>query len=120
MEKSKGKGKFKGFAINILVTLVFGLVYFYFELPAINLHDKEFYGFFFLVSAVYCVMSFITSGIYKVTEHGQFFANIKKTCFIPFILCVALLALLLLGSLASSVVFRAGSYTCLLYTSRCV
>ncbi len=86
MSEPKRKGGAKGFLANILVTLVFGLVYFYLELPAINLHDKNFYGFFFLMAAVYCVMAFITSGIYKVTQHGEFFASIKKTCFLPFIL----------------------------------
>lgn len=114
MSEPKRKGGAKGFLANILVTLVFGLVYFYLELPAINLHDKNFYGFFFLMAAVYCVMAFITSGIYKVTQHGEFFANIKKTCFLPFILCVTLLVLLGVGTLASSVVFRAGAYTDLL------
>ncbi len=114
MSEPKRKGGAKGFLANILVTLVFGLVYFYLELPAINLHDKNFYGFFFLMAAVYCVMAFITSGIYKVTQHGEFFASIKKTCFLPFILCVALLVLLGVGTLASSVVFRAGAYTDLL------
>ena len=114
MSEPKRKGGVKGFLANILVTLIFGLVYFYFELPAINLHDKNFYGFFFLMAAVYCVMAFITSGIYKVTQHGEFFASIKKTCFLPFVLCVALLVLLGVGTLASSVVFRAGAYTELL------
>lgn len=114
MENAKKKSRFKGYMINILVTLVFGFLYFYFNLPAINLHDKDFYGFFFMMSAVYCITAFITSGIYKVTQHGEFFASIKKTCFLPFIFCVALVALLILGSLASSVIFRAGAYTELL------
>ena len=39
--------------INLAVTLVFGLVYFYVELPAINLHAEEFYVFVFLLCAVY-------------------------------------------------------------------
>ena len=34
---------------NLLVTLVFGLVYFYLELPALNLHAEEFYVFVFLL-----------------------------------------------------------------------
>ena len=34
---------------NLAVTLVFGLVYFYLELPALNLHAEEFYIFAFLV-----------------------------------------------------------------------
>ena len=44
----------KRIAINSLVTLLVGAVYFYLELPAINLHTEEFYGFVLLLCAVYC------------------------------------------------------------------
>ena len=48
--------------INLGVTLLFGLGYFYFELPALNFHAEEFYVFLFLLCAVYCVCAVITSG----------------------------------------------------------
>lgn len=114
MENNQKKRGFGRIAINLLVTLVFGLVYFYLELPAINLHDKNFYGFFFLMSAVYCVTALVTSGVYKFVQQGEFFASIKQACLLPFILCVLLLVLMVGGSLMSSVVFRASSYTELL------
>ena len=114
MENNQKKRGFGRIAINLLVTLVFGLVYFYLELPAINLHDKNFYGFFFLMSAVYCVTALVTSGVYKFVQQGEFFASIKQACLLPFILCVLLLILMAGGSLMSSVVFRASSYTELL------
>ena len=41
MENKRKKSGVGRIAINLLVTLAFGLVYFYFELPAINLHDKN-------------------------------------------------------------------------------
>ena len=50
--------------INLAVTLVFGLGYFYFELPAINFHAEEFYVFLFLLCAVYCVCAVVTSGFH--------------------------------------------------------
>ncbi len=114
MENNRKKSGFGRIVINLLVTLVFGLVYFYLELPAINLHDKNFYGFFFLMSAVYCVTALITSGVYKFVQQGEFFSSIKQACLLPFILCVLLLVLMAGGSLMSSVVFRAASYTELL------
>ena len=40
--------------INIAVTALVGLVYFYVELPALNPHAEEFYFFVFLLCAVYC------------------------------------------------------------------
>ena len=114
MENKRNKSGVGRIAINLLVTLAFGLVYFYFELPAINLHDKNFYGFFFLMSAVYCVTALVTSGVYKFVQQGEFFSSIKQACLLPFILCVLLLVLMLGGSLMSSVIFRASSYTELL------
>ncbi len=52
--------------INLAVTLVFGLAYFYVELPAINLHAEEFYVFAFLLCAVYCACAVVTSGFVKI------------------------------------------------------
>lgn len=36
-------------AVNTLVTLLVGAVFFYVQLPAINLHAEEFYGFVLLL-----------------------------------------------------------------------
>ena len=47
-------GKAGRIAVNLVVTLVVGLVYFYVSLPAVNLHAEEFYGFIFLLCLVYC------------------------------------------------------------------
>lgn len=48
--------------ISLLVTLVFGALYFYIKLPAINLHATEFYTFVFLTCAVYCVCNLVVTG----------------------------------------------------------
>ena len=48
MEKRNSDGKAKRTLINLLITLLIGLVYFYFKLPAINLQDRAFYSFFIL------------------------------------------------------------------------
>ncbi len=53
-------------AVNLLITLIVGILYFYFELPAINLKDPSFYGFLFILAAVYCVLTVISHGLYKV------------------------------------------------------
>ena len=41
----------KRIAVNALITLLVGAVYFYLELPPINLHAEEFYGFILLLCA---------------------------------------------------------------------
>lgn len=96
-------------AINLAVTLIVGLVYYYVSLPALNLQAEEFYGFVFLLCLVYCVCAVITSGFQGEGAKG-YFTFVKKQCKIPFFLVLALVVVGLVGSLTSWVVLRAGSY----------
>ena len=95
------------------MTLLFGLGYFYFELPALNFHAEEFYVFVFLLCAVYCVCAVLTSGFQGEGVKG-YFGFVKKQCTIPFLVLVALIAAIIIGGLTSWVVIRAGSYSKLL------
>ena len=99
--------------INLGVTLLFGLGYFYFELPALNFHAEEFYVFVFLLCAVYCVCAVLTSGFQGEGVKG-YFGFVKKQCTIPFLVLVALIAAIIIGGPTSWVVIRAGSYSKLL------
>ena len=99
--------------INLGVTLLFGLGYFYFELPALNFHAEEFYVFVFLLCAVYCVCAVLTSGFQGEGVKG-YFGFVKKQFTIPFLVLVALIAAIIIGGLTSWVVIRAGSYSKLL------
>jgi len=99
--------------LNIAVTVVFGLVYFYLELPALNLHAEEFYVFLFLLCAVYCVCAVFTSGFQGEGVKG-YFGFVKKQCAIPALAFVALMAVIAVGAVSSWVVLRAGSYSRLL------
>lgn len=56
------KPKLKSILINLLITLAVAAVAFYVTLPAINIHSKDFYGFVFLILAVYIVLSLLTAG----------------------------------------------------------
>ena len=99
--------------LNIAVTLVFGAVYFYLELPALNPHAEEFYVFVFLLCAVYCVCAVFTSGFQGEGVKG-YFGFVKKQCTVPFLVFLALIAAIAVGSLTSWVVLRAGAYSELL------
>lgn len=99
--------------VNLLVTLVFGLVYFYLELPALNFQAKEFYVFIFLLCAVYCGTAIFTSGFEGGDVQG-YFTFVKKQCTLPFFVVVGLAVAVLVGSLLSWEVIRAGSYAKLL------
>jgi len=99
--------------INLAVTLVFGAVYFYVELPAINLHAEEFYVFAFLLCAVYCGCAVFTSGFQGEGVKG-YVGFVKKQCVVPFFVFIALIAAIAIGSITSWVVLRAPAYSELL------
>lgn len=99
--------------LNLAVTAVFGLAYFYAELPPINLHAEEFYVFLFLLCAVYCVTAVLTSGFQGEGVKG-YVGFVKKQCTVPFFVFIAMIAVIAVGSLSSWVVLRAGSYSQLL------
>jgi hypothetical protein len=68
--------------INLLVTAVFGLLYYYAELPALNFQAEEFYVFIFLLCAVYCVSAALTSGFQAQGARG-YFQFARKQCTVP-------------------------------------
>lgn len=99
--------------INLAVTLAVGLVYFYLELPALNLHAEECYVFVFLLCAVYCICAALTSGFQGEGVKG-YFGFVKKQCTIPFLAAAALILAAAVGAVSSWVVLRASSYSALL------
>ena len=100
----------------LLITVLFAAVYFYVALPAINLHDQGFYTYFLLCVAVFCVLTLVTGGftITEGEEPNQVFRTVWKHCKWPLTACAALIAVLLVGTLLGSVVFRSEAYTKLL------
>jgi len=114
MEQDKTKGKGKRTVSNLLITLVFGLIYFYIKLPAINLKDPAFYTFVLILSAVYCFLSIMTQGLFKADSGRELWQSVKTHCAIPVIVCVILVAIFIVGSLISSPIIRAKAYRDLL------
>ena len=113
-EHKKPVSRVKRTLKNLLITLLVGLIYFYFKLPAINLQDRAFYAFFILLAAVYCFLSILTQGIFRSQSGKEFWENTKTHCTIPVFLCIALLVIYFIGSLISAPIFRARSYRDLL------
>lgn len=113
MAKSGFSGK--NILINLIVTLVAGFIYFYIELPPINLHSAAFYTFFLFVSVVYCITAVITSGIYRQAENGKtFWKLLKGSCIVPLIVIAAVFVIYVIGGLLSSIILRSGAYAKLL------
>ena len=114
MDKSKAQGKGKRTFNNLLITLLFGLVYFYLKLPAINLKDPAFYTFVLLLSAVYCFLSIVTQGLLRADSGKELWQSIKTQCTIPVTICIILAAIFIIGNLISAPIFRATAYRDLL------
>ena len=100
-------------AVNTLVTLLVGAVFFYVQMPAINLHAEEFYGFVLLLCVTYCICALFTSGFQGTGAKG-YFTFVKKQCTVPFFVVAALIVTALVGALTSWVVLRANDYQALL------
>ena len=97
--------------INLAVTLLTGFVYFYLELPAINLQSSDFYVFVGLLCLVYLLSALVSSG-FQMENGGpkEYFRFIKAQCLPVGILFALLLVVALVGTVISMPIFRAGAY----------
>lgn len=110
MDKFKIKTPFLRVLINLVVTAIFAFLYFYIELPAINLHAEEFYSFLAMCAIVYIVCSVITSGIKVeggVRGYGKF---LKSQCKIPAVILGLVIVAMIVGGISSWQVIRANAY----------
>ena len=112
----KPMGKAARILISLVVTLVFGLIYFYLSLPALNLQDGNFYTFIFILCIVFVVASLFTSGFRMAPGSGvkEYFRFVKTQCLPVGILMVLLIAVGIIGTLVSMPIFRAAAYRDLL------
>lgn len=101
--------------LSILITLIFGALYFYIELPAINIHAVEFYWFLFLLCVVYTI-SRILLGRIKAGGARGYFSYIKQTLKLPMIVTVVLVVIVAVGTVAGLAIFRSSAYANLLNT----
>ncbi|MDE6880244.1 MAG: CvpA family protein [Oscillospiraceae bacterium] len=107
------KSPFARVLINLAVTLAVGFIYFYVNLPPLNLQAPDFHSFLLLLCVVYCGCAIFTSGFQGQGVKG-YLKFLKKQCLIPLILAMLSLVLCVVGSLVGSVIFRAKSYAQLL------
>ena len=100
---------------TILLTLLVGLGYFYFTLPAINLQDRAFYGLFFLMAGTFCALRLVFGGAnLKNPNPAELFKEIKRVAKIPALCCLALVVVFLVGSALSAPILRARSFATIL------
>lgn len=99
--------------ISLLLTVVVGFVYFYVQLPALNLHSADFYTYVLILCAVYCGSNLVITG-FKAADVKDYFKHLIKKCTIPVVVAAVLVVVAVVGNLAGSVFFRARAYAQLL------
>ena len=104
--------------ISAILTLIFALVMFYVSLPAINLQSDGFWMFLFYCSVIaiasYLVLSFLAEK--KNNKGFKFDFKLKKGKGVVIGACVLIfpIAVLAIGSFASSTFFNANAYATLI------
>lgn len=108
-KKPKGKPVTR-VLISLLVTLIFGGVYFYIELPAINIQNEGFYWFILLLCIVFSVCMVFLQG-FRANSVKEYVAYTKKNLMVPMIIAAVVIAVAVIGALAGFIVFRAQAYS---------
>lgn len=94
--------------INIVLTLIVAALGYYFMLPALNFKDIKLYFYIGLVVMAYPVFSFFTS---KALMRPEYLPYVKKKTLIPGAIICVLVLCVVVGTLISSVIFRAKDYS---------
>lgn len=110
MEKT---GKLKRNFYSLIVTAVVGFIYFYINLPALNIHSEDFYGFIMLLCIVYTVCMIFLEG-FRAHSVKEFITYSWKQVKFPFIVFVIIAIVTAVGYLFGMVIFRASAYASLM------
>ena len=115
------KGRLGRTLLSLAVTALVGFVSFYFTLPALNFHDKQFYSYLGLLCITYVVCIFLLSGGMhsQVQMTGKeklldWLRFIKSRCLPVGIAFVLVVLVALVGEVLSMPIFRAAAYRDLL------
>lgn len=94
--------------ISIIGTVIGAAIAYYFMLPPLNFKSTELYLFLGVVVLIYLAFQVVLSGVIKKPEYTQY---VKKQAIVPFVIIGVLVAVVAVGFVISSVVFRASSYS---------
>ena len=101
----------KKIIINILLTVVFAAVAYYFMIPALNFKAIELYMYIAFVCLIYLGLTVIST---RVAIHPEYQSYVKKRSTVPGIIIAVLAVVCLIGFVVGAQLFRANSYSHLL------
>lgn len=114
-EKGKGKNAYLvpeksglKLLISIIGTVIGGIIAYYFMLPPLNFKSTDTYMFIGTVIAIFVALLFVTSGAHLRPEYVSY---VKKKSIVPIVLIGALVVVVGIGFVVSSVFFRAKTYS---------
>lgn len=92
----------------IIGTIIGAVVAYYFMLPPLNFKSTDTYIFFGVVAAIYIGLTFVTS---NAQLHPEYMEYVKKRSIVSVVVIALLVAIVGVGTVISSVVLRAKSYS---------
>lgn len=103
------KRSFKTVLISLGITFLVGFLYFYVNLPALNFHSGELYSGIVFLSILYLVLNAVLSGI-RPNGFKGYLKNVKKGSAIPLAIIAAAVITIIIGTVSSATILRAGAY----------
>lgn len=94
--------------LSLIITVIGGFITYYFMLPSLNFKSTDLYIFIGALAVIFTAANAILSGIITNPQYTEY---VKKKSKIPAIIVIALVAVVLVGYVISSTVFRASSYS---------
>ncbi len=94
--------------ISIIGTIIGAAIAYYFMLPPLNFKSTDTYMFFGIVAAIFVGLLFVTSGAFIKPEYTEY---VKKRSIVSIVIIAILVAIVGVGMLTSTVVFRAKTYS---------
>lgn len=94
--------------LSLIITVIGGFITYYFMLPSLNFKSTDLYIFIGTLAVIFTAANAILSGIITNPQYTEY---VKKKAKIPAIIVIALVAVVLVGYVISSTVFRASSYS---------
>ncbi len=100
--------------LSVVITIVVGAAVYYMMLPALNIHDSQFYVYIILLIAVFIGVFALACRANKKIERKEF---VKKKSIVPIIIIGVIVAVMAVGYVTGITLFRANSYSQLMTVS---
>lgn len=98
--------------INIIITIIIGAILYYFMLPAINLHNLQFYIYLVFIIITYTILDISSNNQVELFRKGRRlnYSLAPKSLTISSIIILSIFGLIIIANFVCSPIFNAKSY----------